>query len=142
MNANGNVRHAIITYNQETFIRADHERYMINGNKQYLAEAVKVAGYVIEKMSNNGLVPGNATSGDGGLYNRIFFRYFVRLINEPNLEHTVRENTLFADYTFAASPETGITAFFMIPTSPMTNVAGPNFRSELSISSMVTAFPV
>jgi predicted alpha-1,6-mannanase (GH76 family) len=42
-------------------------------------------------MSNNEGVPGNATSGDGGLFNGIFFRYFVRLINEPALDYADRE---------------------------------------------------
>jgi predicted alpha-1,6-mannanase (GH76 family) len=64
---------------------------MITGDKQYLADAMKAADYVIDHMSSNDGVPGNATSGDGGLFNGIFFRYFVRLINEPDLDYTVRE---------------------------------------------------
>jgi len=91
MNAGGRISHAIFTYNQGTFIGAAHELYKITGEKQYLDEAVKAAGYVIDHMSDNEGVPGNATSGDGGLFNGIFFRYFVRLINEPALDADVRE---------------------------------------------------
>lgn len=90
MNANGNISHASYTYNQGTFIGAAHELYKITGNRAYLSDAVKAAGYVVEKMSLNGGVLGNSTSGDGGLFNGIFFRYFVRLINEPDLDANAR----------------------------------------------------
>ena len=91
MNAGGNISRAIYTYNQGTFIGAAHELYKITGKRQYLDDAVKAANYVVEKMSNNEGVLGNATSGDGGLFNGIFFRYFVRLINEPALDYADRE---------------------------------------------------
>ncbi|MDD4636988.1 MAG: glycoside hydrolase family 76 protein [Bacteroidales bacterium] len=90
MNAKGEVNRAIYTYNQGTFIGAAHELYKITGKKEYLADAVKASTYVIDHMSNNGGVPGNATSGDGGLFNGIFFRYFVKLINEPDLDNAAR----------------------------------------------------
>jgi len=90
MNANGDISRAVFTYNQGTFIGAAHELYKITGNKQYLSDAVNATNYVIDHMSNNEGVLGNATSGDGGLFNGIFFRYFVRLINEPDLDDTVR----------------------------------------------------
>ncbi len=91
MSAGGNIGRAVYTYNQGTFIGAAHELYKITGKKQYLDDAVKASNYVIEKMSNNEGVLGNATSGDGGLFNGIFFRYFVKLINEPRLDATNRE---------------------------------------------------
>lgn len=91
MNATGNISRAVYTYNQGTFIGAAHELYKITGKKQYLDDAVKAADYVIEKMSNNEGVLGNATTGDGGLFNGIFFRYFVKLINEPDLDLAIRE---------------------------------------------------
>lgn len=91
MNATGNLSRAVYTYNQGTFIGAAHELYKITGKKQYLDDAVKAADYVIEKMSNNEGVLGNATTGDGGLFNGIFFRYFVKLINEPDLDLAIRE---------------------------------------------------
>ncbi len=91
MNASGNIGRAVYTYNQGTFIGAAHELYKITGKKQYLDDAIKAAEYVIEKMSNNEGVLSNATSGDGGLFNGIFFRYFVKLVNDPNLDRPVRE---------------------------------------------------
>lgn len=91
MNATGIISRAVYTYNQGTFIGAAHELYKITGNKQYLTDATKAADYVIDFMSDNEGVPGNATSGDGGLFHGIFFRYFVRLINEPDLEIVARE---------------------------------------------------
>jgi predicted alpha-1,6-mannanase (GH76 family) len=91
MNATGNISRAIYTYNQGTFIGAAHELYGIIGTKKYLDEAVKAADYVIDHMSENEGVPGNATSGDGGLFNGIFFRYFVRLINEPDIDNEIRQ---------------------------------------------------
>jgi len=91
MNAGGKISQAIYTYNQGTFIGAAHELYKITGNRQYLLDAIKAADYVVDKMSNNQGVPANATSGDGGLFNGIFFRYFVKLINEPDLDFSARE---------------------------------------------------
>lgn len=80
----------IFTYNQGTFLGAAHELYKITGDKQYLADAVKAADYVIEHMSRNRGVLGNATEGDGGLFHGIFFRYFVKLINDETLDMDTR----------------------------------------------------
>lgn len=92
MNASGNISRSIYTYNQGTFIGAAHELYKITGKKQYLDEAAKAADYVVYNMSNNEEgVLSDATSGDGGLFHGIFFRYFVRLINEPDLDYAIRE---------------------------------------------------
>jgi len=91
MNASGNISRAVYTYNQGTFIGAAQELYKVTGQKQYLADALKAADYVIEKMSNNEGVLSNATTGDGGLFNGIFFRYFVKLINEPDLDLVIRQ---------------------------------------------------
>ncbi len=96
MNAQGKVSPAIFTYNQGTFIGAAHELYKITKNKQYLDEAAKAANYVIDYMSTNNGVLNNSTSGDGGLFHGIFFRYFVRLINDPNLDYDTKKN--FHDY--------------------------------------------
>lgn len=91
MNAKGNISPAIYTYNQGTFIGAAHELYKITGKKQYMEEAANAANYVINYMSKNNGVLENATTGDGGLFHGIFFRYFVRLINEPSLDSVNRE---------------------------------------------------
>lgn len=90
MNRRGEISSAIYTYNQGTFIGAAHELYKITGNKQYLAEAANAGNYVIDQMSKNKGVLSDATSGDGGLFHGIFFRYFVRLINEPDLDLATR----------------------------------------------------
>ena len=45
--------------------------------------------YVTDYMSKNGVLS-DATSGDGGLFHGIFFRYFVKLINEETLDATTR----------------------------------------------------
>src|SRR5690606_41235541 len=74
MDGNGGINKAIYTYNQGTFIGAAHELYKITGDKQYLEDAVTASNYVIDHMSENKGVLANATSGDGGLFNGIFFR--------------------------------------------------------------------
>jgi predicted alpha-1,6-mannanase (GH76 family) len=91
MARNGEInRKWIFTYNQGTFLGAAHELYKITGDKQYLADAVKAAEYVMDHMSGNRGVVGNATEGDGGLFHGIFFRYFVKLINDETLDMDTR----------------------------------------------------
>lgn len=97
MNSRGNISRAVYTYNSGTFIGAAVELYGITGEKQYLAEAVNAANYVIDKMSTNeGGVLSDATGGDGGLFHGIFFRYFVKLINEKDLDR--KTMVKFKDY--------------------------------------------
>lgn len=86
----------IFTYNIGTFLGAAHELFLITGDKQYLTDASLAANYVIDNMSNNKGVLENATNGDGGLFHGIFFRYFVKLINEEALEKPAR--TKFHNY--------------------------------------------
>lgn len=96
MNAQGKVSPAVYTYNSGTFIGAACELYKITSDKQYLIEAVNAANYVINNMSANNGILSDATSGDGGLFHGIFFRYFVKLINEPDLDYNTRKK--FHDY--------------------------------------------
>lgn len=96
MNLAGEINTAIYTYNQGTFLGAAHELYKITGDKQYLDDAVNASNYVIDHMSDNKGVLANAKSGDGGLFNGIFFRYFVKLVNEPGLDSATRKK--FHDY--------------------------------------------
>lgn len=92
MAKNGRVnRNWIFTYNQGTFLGAAHELYKITGEKSYLNDAVHAANYVIERMSTNRGVLSDATSGDGGLFHGIFFRYFVKLANEKALDYNTRK---------------------------------------------------
>lgn len=90
INSHGKISPDIYTYNQGTFIGAACELYNITGDKQYLIDAVNAANYVIEYMSTNNGVLSDATSGDGGLFHGIFFRYFVKLINQPDLDEDTR----------------------------------------------------
>ena len=96
MNAKGNISPAVYTYNVGTFLGAAHELYKITGDRQYLEEAANAANYVIDHMSANKGVLSDAPSGDGGLFHGIFFRYFVKLINNPDLDYTTRKK--FHDY--------------------------------------------
>lgn len=80
----------IFTYNIGTFLGAAHELYLITGDKQYLDDAVLAASYVTDRMTRNGVLS-DATSGDGGLFHGIFFRYFVKLINEDASEAAARK---------------------------------------------------
>lgn len=92
----------IFTYNVGTFLGAAHELYKITGDEQYLTDAVKAANYVVDKLSdNNGVLP-DATSGDAGLFHGIFFRYFVKLINDNSVDYAIRKK--FHDYiTYSAT---------------------------------------
>jgi predicted alpha-1,6-mannanase (GH76 family) len=96
MNLQGRVSPDIYTYNQGTFIGAACELYRITGDEQYLKEAVNAANYVVDSMSVNNGVLRDASGGDGGLFHGIFFRYFVKLINQPDLDRDTRKK--FHDY--------------------------------------------
>lgn len=85
----------IFTYNIGTFLGAAHELYKITGDRQYLEDAVLASDYVINHLSKGGVLS-DATSGDGGLFHGIFFRYFVKLVNEEDLAYDVRKR--FHDY--------------------------------------------
>lgn len=85
----------IFTYNIGTFLGAAHELFLITGDKQYLDDAVLAANYVTDHMTQNGVLS-DAPSGDGGLFHGIFFRYFVKLINEEALDINTRKK--FHDY--------------------------------------------
>lgn len=92
MALNGHInRQWIFTYNQGTFMGAAHELYKITGNKAYLDDAIKAANYVVDVMSNNKGVLSDAEHGDGALFHGIFFRYFVKLINDETLDITTRQ---------------------------------------------------
>ncbi len=92
INRQGHIqRNWIFTYNIGTFLGAAHELYKITGDKQYLNDAALAASYVINRMTKNGVLD-DATGGDGGLFHGIFFRYFVKLINEEDLEMSTRKH--------------------------------------------------
>ena len=86
MNGEGKITKWVFSYNSGTFLGAAHELYKITGDKQYLTDAVKAANFVIDHLSTNEGVLSDAEGGDGGLFHGIFFRYFVKLINDPALD--------------------------------------------------------
>lgn len=90
INDKGEINHWVFTYNVGTFMGAAHELYLLTGDKQYLDDAVLAASYVTDRMTRNGVLE-DATSGDGGLFHGIFFRYFVKLVNEETLEMNTRK---------------------------------------------------
>lgn len=91
INRQGEVkRDWIFTYNIGTFLGAAHELYLLTGDKQYLDDAVLAATYVTDRMTHHGGVLSDATQGDGGLFHGIFFRYFVKLVNEETLDMATR----------------------------------------------------
>ena len=83
-------RNWVFTYSIGTFLGAAHELYLITGDRQYLEDAILAANYAVDKMSNNRGVLDDAPNGDGGLFHGIFFRYFVKLINEENVAKNTR----------------------------------------------------
>lgn len=90
MNQKGEIqKNWIFTYNVGTFLGAAHELYLSTGDIQYLNDAVLAASYVTDHMTKNGVLS-DATSGDGGLFHGIFFRYFVKLVNEESLDLATR----------------------------------------------------
>ena len=91
MNLAGRIDPAVYTYNPGTFIGAAHELYQITGDKQYIDDAIHAANYVVDNMSNNDGILSNSTHGDGGLFHGIFFRYFVKLINNKDVPTEVRK---------------------------------------------------
>lgn len=90
INAKGEVVRWNFTYNQGTFIGAAHELYDLTGDDTYLHDALMAADHVIERMSDNRGVLGNAKSGDGALFHGIFFRYFVKLTNDERVDENIR----------------------------------------------------
>jgi predicted alpha-1,6-mannanase (GH76 family) len=82
----------LYTYNQGTFIGASLKMYEITGKKKYLNNAIKTANFTLDSLADpqNGLLKGGGT-GDGGLFNGIFMRYFKKLIMSPDLSDDTRQ---------------------------------------------------
>ncbi|MBR4899480.1 MAG: hypothetical protein IKZ46_00940 [Victivallales bacterium] len=91
MKNDGSIRKAAFTYNQGTFLGACHELFRLTGNVDYLKTAEKAAEFIIKyKTTNNGALS-NSERGDGALFHGIFFRYLVKLAQEPAVDAEVRE---------------------------------------------------
>jgi len=80
-----------LSYNEGTFLGTAHLLYKITGDKQYLEDAMLAADYTIANIGAGEpkhLV--NPRTGDSGLFHGIFIRYFVQLINDPNVPKAKR----------------------------------------------------
>ena len=80
----------IFTYNQGTFVGSAVELYKITGEKTYLNDAVLAASYTTAVLVSNGMLKYEG-SGDGGLFKRIFVRYFTELIRQDGLDSAVKK---------------------------------------------------
>jgi predicted alpha-1,6-mannanase (GH76 family) len=89
--SSGAVSTTVFSYNVGTYIGAGLELYKETGDVTYLNDAVKSAEYVMTSRITNGMFFLNATgTGDGGLFNGIFVRYFSLLAREGNLPAATR----------------------------------------------------
>jgi predicted alpha-1,6-mannanase (GH76 family) len=87
----GAIGTAVFSYNVGTYIGAGWELYKVTGDVTYLNDAVKSAEYVMTSRITNGMFFLNATgTGDGGLFNGIFVRYFALLAREGNIPADTR----------------------------------------------------
>ncbi len=96
--ANGTVNtNWIFSYNQGTYLGMAHELYKLSGRtrKDCLSMAVKAANYTMSSLTVNGIMKPLGL-GDGGLFNGIFIRYFVKLIQEEDINDGTRQ--LFRDF--------------------------------------------
>jgi predicted alpha-1,6-mannanase (GH76 family) len=85
----------LFSYNQGTFLGSALELYKITGEKSYLNDAIKATDYTLNNLvnSNDQILKDNGT-GDGGLFNGIFIRYFAQLILHPDLPEATRKRYL------------------------------------------------
>ena len=88
----GAITYVVLTYNQGTALGTAHWLYKLTGDTYYLDEAIKLA----EKVTISGacstwvddgwvLRSEGAANADNGLFKGIFIRYFVPLINDPDV---------------------------------------------------------
>jgi predicted alpha-1,6-mannanase (GH76 family) len=88
----------ILTYNIGTWLGGALELFRLTGEKSYLLDAVKSAGYVVNdrsRFSPGGILKGE-NKGDGGLFKGIFIRYLAQLLLENEPDKTVKAG--FAAY--------------------------------------------
>jgi predicted alpha-1,6-mannanase (GH76 family) len=86
-----------LSYNMGTVLGTAHGLFKITGSQTYLDDAVKLA----TRATNTGcstydnatglLRSEGAGTGDAGLFKGIFIRYFVKLINDTNVDKAKRQ---------------------------------------------------
>lgn len=83
-----------LSYNVGTVLGTAHELYKITGSQTYLNDAVRLAERATTAGApydqTNGILRSEG-SGDGGLFKGIFIRYFVKLINDTNVDKDKRQ---------------------------------------------------
>lgn len=130
----GNTEYAVYSYNVGTYIGAGMELYKVTGDITYLNDAVKSAEYVMTSRITNGMFFLNATgTGDGGLFNGIFVRYFAQLAREGNIPADTRarynEAIRFNAQTLKTS---GISGAGLVGTNWTTPPGPTDYATQLS----------
>ncbi|WP_346239128.1 glycoside hydrolase family 76 protein [Niabella insulamsoli] len=87
----GAINSVVLTYNTGTFVGAAVELYRITKDVAYLNDAQKCANYTITKCidSGNNVLRDEGT-GDNALFKGIFIRYYLMLLQEPDLNDDYR----------------------------------------------------
>jgi predicted alpha-1,6-mannanase (GH76 family) len=80
----------VFTYNQGTFIGSAIELNKIFDRRSYLDDAVLAADHTTGVLSTNSILNAGGT-GDGGLFNGIFIRYFTDLILQEGLDDATKQ---------------------------------------------------
>lgn len=130
----GAIGTAVFSYNVGTYIGAGLELYKVTGDVTYLNDAVKSAEYVMTSRITNGMFFLNATgTGDGGLFNGIFVRYFALLAREGNIPANTRarynEALRFNAQTLKTS---GISSAGLVGTNWTTPPGATDYATQLS----------
>lgn len=130
----GAIGTAVFSYNVGTYIGAGLELYKVTGDITYLNDAVKSAEYVMTSRITNGMFFLNATgTGDGGLFNGIFVRYFALLAREGNIPADTRarynEAIRFNAQTLKNS---GISSAGLVGTNWTTPPGATDYATQLS----------
>lgn len=87
ISANGDVGYEDYTYNQGTAIGASVMLYKETGNKSYLDDAILIADYTKNVMSNdNGILPAEGDWNEQGVLKSIFVHYMKDLIEKGEQE--------------------------------------------------------
>jgi predicted alpha-1,6-mannanase (GH76 family) len=94
--SSGAINKVVLSYNMGTVMGTAHGLYKLTGTKSYLDDAVRIAN----RTTTNGGTMDQATgclrsegpgTGDNGLFKGIFIRYFVKLINDTNVDKAKRQ---------------------------------------------------
>lgn len=114
----------IFTYNIGTWIGAGIELYEVTGEQRYLSNSVKSAKSMMTspKLTTEGLMRDEG-QGDGGLFKGILVRYFTRLIQQPDISESNRDDFItFLEFNAKTLYDKGLDRPSML--------CGPNWRQQ------------